>query len=60
MLSLPLFPASDSIASFELDLDEIRQHRWTLNAAMKQGNALPPDLPGVCGFGPVPQQERAA
>ena len=35
-LSLPLFTATDAIASFAWDLDALRAHHLTLNTAMKQ------------------------
>ena len=35
-LSLPLFEATDAIASFEWDLDTLRQHHQAVNRAMKR------------------------
>jgi flavin-dependent dehydrogenase len=35
-LSLPLFEATDAIASFEWDLDALRRHHEALNRAMKR------------------------
>jgi len=35
-LSLPLFEATDAIASFDWDLDSLQGHHQALNAAMKR------------------------
>jgi 2-polyprenyl-6-methoxyphenol hydroxylase-like FAD-dependent oxidoreductase len=43
-LSLPLFEATDAIASFEWDLDTIKEHHEVLNRAMKREVELLPAL----------------
>jgi flavin-dependent dehydrogenase len=65
-LSIPLFQITDAIASFAWDLDSVRRHHETLNAAMKREvahlSAL--SVPGIPS--PIPdsetslQQEKAA
>jgi menaquinone-9 beta-reductase len=64
-LSLPLFRASEAIASFGWDLQTIREHHQDLNAAMKQETAvlaeMPPcGQPAVASPHPAHQQEKAA
>ena len=43
-LSIPLFEATDAIASFEWDLDMLREHHEVLNRAMKREIELFPSL----------------
>jgi flavin-dependent dehydrogenase len=47
-LSLPLFEATDAIASFDWDLDTLRRHHHSLNRAMKREVELFPTV----GVGP--------
>lgn len=53
-LSLPLFEATDAIASFEWDLDTLRVHHANLNAAMKR------EVEHMAGFADVPRPSRSA
>ncbi|MBD0275440.1 MAG: FAD-dependent monooxygenase [Acetobacteraceae bacterium] len=62
-LSLPLFEATDAIASFEWDLDAVKRHHQALNAAMKREVEHLAALDQTSGTTPAPlaarEQEQA-
>jgi flavin-dependent dehydrogenase len=63
-LSLPLFEATDAIASFGWDLDALKQQHQSLNAAMKREVEHLAALDEASGTTPAPvaarEQEQAA
>ncbi|MBD0275510.1 MAG: FAD-dependent monooxygenase [Acetobacteraceae bacterium] len=63
-LSLPLFEATDAIASFAWDLDALKRHHQALNGAMKREVEHLAALDETSGTNPAPvaarEQEQAA
>jgi menaquinone-9 beta-reductase len=52
-LSLPLFEATDAIASFDWDLEEVKRLHQALNKAMK------PEVEHLLSLGPSPRSSAA-